>query len=69
MMRAHFSWLCHQDPLPWFGDQIDGSVVPLLSHWPNRPAHDETSHPPDSTLSFDLSYRSPFLPENLFISF
>jgi hypothetical protein len=54
-----FSWLCHQEPLPWFGDQIDDSVIPLHAHGPNRSAHDETSHPPTSTLSFDLSYGSP----------
>jgi hypothetical protein len=41
-----FSWLCHQETLPWFGDQMDGSVIPLHAHGPNRLAHDETSYPP-----------------------
>jgi hypothetical protein len=45
----------------WFGDQIDGSVIPLHAHGLNRLAHHETSHPPTSTLSFDLSYEFPFL--------
>jgi hypothetical protein len=68
-MRPPFSWLCHQEPLPWFGDQIYGSVIPLHAHGPNRSSHDETSHPPTSTLSFDSSYGSPFLTEEiLFIS-
>jgi hypothetical protein len=35
VMRPPFSWLCHQEPLPWFGDQIDGSVIPLHAHGPN----------------------------------
>jgi hypothetical protein len=46
MMRTPFSWLCHQEPLPWFDHQIDGSVIPLHAHGPNMPTHDETSHPP-----------------------
>jgi hypothetical protein len=69
MMRPHFSWLCHQETLPKFGDQIDGSVIPLHAHGPNRSAHDETSHQPTSTLSFDLSYGFPFITENIFTSF
>jgi hypothetical protein len=69
VIRLPFSWLCHQEPLPWLGDQIDGSVIPLHAHGPNRPAHDETSHPPTSTLNFDLSYGSPFLTEKFFIAF
>ena len=44
-MRPPFSWLCHQEPLPWFGDQIDGSVIPLDAHGPNRLARDETPYP------------------------
>ena len=68
-MRPPFSWLCHQEPLPWLGDQIDGSVIPLHAHGPNKLAHDGTSHPPTSTLSFDLSYGSPFLTEKSFIAF
>jgi hypothetical protein len=68
-MRPPFSWLCHQEPIPWFGDQIDGSVIRLHAHGPNRSAHDETSHPPTSTLSFDLSYGFPFLTKKLFIAF
>ena len=27
-----FFWQCHQEPLPWFGDQIYGSVIPLHAH-------------------------------------
>jgi hypothetical protein len=68
-MRPHFSWLCHQEPLPWLGDHIDGSIIPLHPHGPNRLAHDETSHPPTSTLSFDLSFGSPCLTEKFFIGF
>jgi hypothetical protein len=68
-MRPPFSWLCHQEPLPWFGDQIDGSVIPVHAHGPNRSAHDETSHPPTNTLSLYLSYVSPFLTEKLFTAF
>jgi hypothetical protein len=44
-MRPPFSWICHQEPLPWFGDQIDGSVLLLHAHGTNRPAYDDTSHP------------------------
>jgi len=68
-MRTHFFWLCHHELLPWFCDLIDGSVIPLHSHGPNRSAHDGTSHPPTSTLSFDLFYGSPLLTEKLFIAF
>jgi len=68
-MGPPFSWLCHQEPLPWFGDQIDGSVIPLHAHGPKRPAHDETSHPPANTLSVYLSYRFPFLIEKPFTAF
>jgi hypothetical protein len=56
-------------PLPWFGDQIDGSVIPLHVHGHNRPTRDETSHPPTKTLSFYLSYGFPFLTEKPFIAF
>jgi hypothetical protein len=42
MMRPPFSWLCHQEPLPWRGDQLNGSVIPLHAHGPNRLARDET---------------------------
>ena len=69
MRRPPFSRLYHQEPLPWFGDQMDGSVILLHANGPNRPAHDETSHPPTSTLSFVLSYESPFLVEKSFIAF
>jgi hypothetical protein len=34
-MRPPFSWLCHQEPLPWLGDQRNGSVIPLHAHGPN----------------------------------
>jgi hypothetical protein len=54
---------------PWFGDQIDGSVIPLHSHGHNRPTHDETSYPPTNTLSVYLSYSFHFLTENNFTSF
>jgi hypothetical protein len=60
-MRPPFSWLCHQEPLPWFGDQIDGSVIPLHAHGHNRSAHDETSHPPTNTLSVIYLMGSLFL--------
>jgi hypothetical protein len=66
-MRLSFSWLCHQEPLPWFGDHIDGSVILLHSHGHNRLAHDENSHPPTNTLSVYLSYGSPFLTENILL--
>jgi hypothetical protein len=69
MMRPPFSWLCHQEPLPWFGDQTNGSAIPLHSHGHNRSARDETSYPPTNTLSVYLSYRFPFLTENPFTSF
>jgi hypothetical protein len=68
-MIPPFSWLCHQEPIPWFSDHIYGSVIPLHAHGPNRSAHDETSYPPTSALSFDLSYGSPFLTEKHFIVF
>jgi hypothetical protein len=68
-MIPPFSWLCHQEPLPLFGDHINGSVILLHAHGPNSSVHDETSHPPTSTLSFDLSYGFPFLTENIFIAF
>jgi hypothetical protein len=68
-MRPHFSWLWSQEPLPWFGDQIGGSVILLHAHGHNRSTHDETSYPPTSTLSVYLFYGFPFLIENLFIYF
>jgi hypothetical protein len=68
-MRPPFSWICHKEPLPRLGDHIDGSVKPLHAHGPNRLTHDETSHPPTSTLSFDLYYGSPFLTKNIFTAF
>jgi hypothetical protein len=54
---------------PWFGDQIDGSVIPLHAHGHNTPAHDETSHPPTNTLSVYLSYGFAFLTKKLFTAF
>ena len=68
-MRPPFSWLCHQESLPWFGDQIDGIVILLHAHGHNRPARDETSYPPTNTLSVYLFYGFPFLIEKLFIAF
>jgi hypothetical protein len=68
-MRPPFSWLCHQEPLPWFGDQIGGSVIPLHAHGHNRSARDETSYPPTSTLSVYVSYGFPFLTEKIFTAF
>jgi hypothetical protein len=41
-----FSWLCRQEPLPWHGDQMNSSVIPLHAHGPNRLARDETPYPP-----------------------
>jgi hypothetical protein len=61
MMRPPFSWLFHKESLPWFGDQIGGSVILLHAHCHNRSARDETSYPPTNTLSVYLSYRFPFL--------
>jgi hypothetical protein len=46
MMRPPFPWLCHQETLPWRGDQLNGIVIPLHDHGPNRLAHDETRYPP-----------------------
>jgi hypothetical protein len=69
MMRPSFSWLCHQEPLPWFGDQIDGSVIPLHVDGRNGSAHYVTSHPPTNTLSVYLYYGFPFVTKNLFTSF
>jgi hypothetical protein len=37
-----FSWLCHQETLPWHGDQMNISVILLHAHGPNRLARDET---------------------------
>jgi hypothetical protein len=68
-MRPHFSWLCQQEPLPYFGDQIGGSVIPLHAHVHNRLAHAETSYPPTSTLSVYVYYGFPFLTENIFTAF
>jgi hypothetical protein len=68
-MRPPFSWLCHQEPLPWFGDQIGGSVILLHAHGHNRSARDETSYPSTSTLSAYVSYGFPFLIGKLFTAF
>ena len=68
-MRTPFSWLFHQEPLPWFDDQIDGSVIPLHAHGHNRSTRDETSYPPTSILSVYVSYGFPFLTEKLFTAF
>jgi hypothetical protein len=68
-MRPPFSWLCHQEPLPWFGDQIGDSVIPLHAHGHNRLARDETSYPSTSTLKLYVSYGFSFLTEKLFTSF
>jgi hypothetical protein len=46
MMRLPFSWLCHQEPLPWRGDQMNNSVILLHAHGPNRLGRDETPYPP-----------------------
>jgi hypothetical protein len=59
-MRPPFSWLCHQEPLPWLGDQIGGSVIPLHVHGHNRSARDETSYPSTSTLSVNVILWVPF---------
>jgi hypothetical protein len=69
MMRPPFSWLCHQESLPWFGDQIGGSVIPIHAHGHNRSTRDETSYPSTSILSFYVSYGSPFLNEKFFTAF
>ena len=61
MMRPPFSWIYHQEPLPWFDDQIDGSVIPLHSHGHNRSALDDTSYPSTSTLSVHVSLGPLFL--------
>jgi hypothetical protein len=46
VMRPPFSWSYHQEPLPWCGDQLNGSVISLHAHGPNRLARDETPYPP-----------------------
>jgi hypothetical protein len=51
-MRPPFSWLCHQDPLLWHGDQRSGGVIPLQAHGPNRLARDETPSPPTRTCFY-----------------
>ena len=66
MMRPPFSWLFHQETLPWFDGHIGGSVIPLHAHGHNRPSHDETSYPLTNTLIFYVSYGSHFLIENHF---
>ena len=68
-MRPPFSYLCHQEPLPWLGDLIGGSVISLHVHGHNRSARDETSYPSTSTLSVYVSYGSPFVTENIFTAF
>jgi hypothetical protein len=50
-MRSPFSWIFHQEPRPWFGDQIYGNVIRLHAYGHKRSAHDETSHPQTNTLS------------------
>jgi hypothetical protein len=69
MMRPPFSWPCNQEPLPWLGDQLGGSVIPLHVHGHNRLAHDETSYPPTNSLSFLFICGSDFLVENSFSTF
>jgi hypothetical protein len=69
MMKAPFSWLCHQNPLPCFGDQINGNVIPLHAHGYNRLARDETPYPSTNTLSVYVSYGYPFLNEKLLTAF
>jgi hypothetical protein len=49
-MGPPFSWLCHQEPLPWFDGHIGGSVIPLHVHGHNRSARDETSFPSTSIV-------------------
>jgi hypothetical protein len=68
-MRPPFSWPCHQEPLPWFGDQIGGSVILLHPHGHNRLARDDASYPSISKLSVYVSYGSSFPTENIFTSF
>jgi hypothetical protein len=67
MMRPPFSWLGHQEPLPWFGVHIDGSFILQHAHGPNMPSHDETSHRPTSTLSFLFILWVPFLLLGIFL--
>jgi hypothetical protein len=59
-MRPPFSCLCHQEPLPWLGDQIGGNVIPLDVHGNNRSARDETSYPSTNTLSVHVILCVPF---------
>jgi hypothetical protein len=67
-MRPPFCWLCHQEPLPWHGDYLNGSVIPLHAHGPNRLDRDET---PILQLGLDfiILWVPPFLFENNFIAF
>jgi hypothetical protein len=68
-MRPPFSWPCNQEPLPWLGDQLGGSVIPLHVHGHDRSAHDETSYPPTNALSVLFICGSPFLAEKRFSAF
>jgi hypothetical protein len=60
MMRPPISWLCHQETLPWYGDQIDGSVILLHAHGHNRSACYETPYPSTNTLSVYVILWVPF---------
>ena len=68
-MKLSFSWPCNQEPLPWLGDQLGGSVIPLHVHAHDRPAHDETSYPLTNALSVLFICGSPFLVEKRFSAF
>jgi hypothetical protein len=68
-MRPPFSWSCNQEPLPWLGDQLGGSVISLHVHGHDRPAHDETSYPPTNAPSVLFIRGSPFLVEKRFNAF
>jgi hypothetical protein len=68
-MRPPFSWPCNQEPLPWLGDQLGGSVIPLHVHGHDRSTHDETSYPPTNALSVLFICGSPFLVEKHFSAF
>jgi hypothetical protein len=51
MMRPHFPWLCHQEPLPWHSDHMNSSCIPLHAHGPNMLARDE---PPIHQLGLEF---------------
>jgi hypothetical protein len=46
LARDETPFLLAMPLLPWFGDQMNSSVITLHAHGPNRLAHDDTPSPP-----------------------